>query len=145
VPAGRIVVGVDGSACARQALAWAIEEAKLRGDEVVAVHACPYPLLAPTMEGIAPVLPGPDYDRDAQRLLEREIEAVRGEPNGVKVTPRVSELSPAPALVRASDGADLLVLGSRGLGGFTGMVLGSVGQQCAQHAKCPVVIIHDGT
>jgi nucleotide-binding universal stress UspA family protein len=139
----RIVVGVDGSACARKALAWAIEEAKLRGDVVVALHACPYPLLAPTMDGVAPVLPGPDYDRDSQRLLEREIQTVRGGPDGVKVTPRVSELSPAPALVRASDGADLLVLGSRGLGGFTGMLLGSVGSHCSQHAKCPVVIIRD--
>jgi len=141
----RIVVGVDGSECARRALAWAIEEAILRGAEVLALHAWSYPIIpAP----VAPILPitssSIDFKEEAHQTLEREIKEVTGGRDDVRIEPRVVAGSAASELLRAAEDADMLVLGSRGRGGFRGLLLGSVGQQCAQHARCPVVIIpHD--
>jgi len=142
----RIVVGVDGSECARRALAWAIDEAILRGGaEVVAVHAWSYPIIpAP----VAPILPitssSIDFKEEAHQTLEREIKEVTGGRDDVTIERHVVAGSAASELLRAAETADMLVVGSRGLGGFRGLLLGSVGQQCAQYARCPVVILpHD--
>ncbi len=137
----KIVVGVDGSPQAMEALRWAIAEAQLRGAALQVVHAWQFP--AP---GIGPFA-GP-YDgeliqalrRDAEELVERAL-GEAGVPDGVRVEQTVVEGAAAPTLVEAADDADLLVVGSRGHGGFSGLLLGSVSQQCAQHARCPVVIV----
>jgi len=79
---------------------------------------------------------------DASELLERVIAEVATEGDrDVEISRSVVEGSAASALVAAAESADLLVIGSRGLGGFRGLLLGSVSQQCAHHASCPVVIV----
>lgn len=138
---GKIVVGVDGSECGRRALEWAIAEAELRDTEVIAVHAWQTPVVVPAPGGFAYTIPDIDFDAEAHRLLDTAIKEATGGTEDVKVERRVVQRPATEALVRAADGADMLVIGSRGLGGFSGLLLGSVGQQCAHHARCPVVII----
>lgn len=127
-----VVVGVDGSEQARRALTWAAEEAKLRGARLRVVHVWSY--LAQTGEAFDPTY----GDDDARRLLQ---EAVAGLGDGVDIeTIAVCDL-PARGLLDSAQDADLLVVGARGMGGFGGLLLGSVSQQVAQHAPCPVVIV----
>ena len=78
--------------------------------------------------------------RAAEELLEKRP-ARSSEGDGVEIERRVVEGAPGAVLVEESRGADLLVVGSRGHGGFAGLLLGSVSQQCAHHAECPVVIV----
>ncbi|MDQ0770995.1 nucleotide-binding universal stress UspA family protein [Pseudarthrobacter defluvii] len=134
----RIVVGVDGSDQSRAAMDWAIEESKLRKGEVQAVTARSFPYVSDAM-GTAW-----DYEifqKDAQAILEAELERVKDQ--GVTVTGRIVEGNPASALIDASKDADLVALGSRGHGGFTGMLLGSVSHQTIHHAHCPVLVIRE--
>ena len=136
---GTIVVGVDGSEESRRALRWAIDEARLRGARVVALRAWIYPALA--AGGLIPAtsdLVDQLATTERKELADAVAEAA---PGGVEVEQVVVEDAAARALVEAAAGADLLVVGSRGHGGFTGLLLGSVSQQCAHHAPCPVVII----
>jgi nucleotide-binding universal stress UspA family protein len=145
---GTIVVGVDGSAGSRDALRWAVDEARLRGSSVQAVyvfeHSPSWQMYGYSAEIAAiPVSQMPD-DRAsrelAQSLVDRMVHDL-GELD-VEVEPVAHEdRRPAHALVERSRHADLLVVGSRGRGGFAGLVLGSVSQQCAQHASCPVVVM----
>ena len=136
---GRIVVGVDSSQTSLKALRWAIDEAKLRSAELELVHAFPRPeLVGMTM---VVTLPSDDELREASEQVLREALAAVGGPGDVAVTQRVGAGGPASVLVEAAGGAELLVLGSRGLGGFRGMLLGSVTQQVIAHASCPVVVI----
>ena len=135
---GRIVVGVDGSDQSKAALRWAVEEARLRGASVRAVYAWS-----------APYVPVPgavltEHNLEELRLQgERMLEAMNEEVDskGVEVERTSVEGGPARVLVEAAKDADLLVVGSRGRGGFAGLLLGSVSQQCAHHASCPVVIV----
>jgi nucleotide-binding universal stress UspA family protein len=142
---GVIVVGVDNSDGAKAALRFALEEAKLRGARLRAVHAWQFASVgAPGIEaGIQPLL-GAEL-ADLRRGVEASFEAALrdGIPHtdGVEVERRLVEGTAAAALVEESRGADMLVVGSRGLGGFRGLLLGSVGQQVAHHAGCPVVIV----
>jgi len=139
-----IIVGVDGSESARKALSWAIEEAKVRKCEVIAINAWTYPIVPPSIDGAIVTIPDIDVEQEANNLLEREIKEVTGGSDDVKIQRRFVQKSAATALIQASDDADMLVIGSRGLGGFRGLLLGSVGHQCVQHSKCPVVVIpHD--
>ena len=139
-----IVVGVDGSEGAREALRFALEEAKLRGSTVRAVHVWRY---LPAGTGYFEVglrdldLDVGELQRAAEASLESSVAAVAGENPGVEIEQRVVEGPAAGALVDESQDADLLVVGSRGHGGFTGLLLGSVSQQVANHAACPVVIV----
>ncbi|MEX0874119.1 MAG: universal stress protein [Actinomycetota bacterium] len=142
---GNIVVGVDGSDSARDALTWAIGEAKIRGREVVAVYAWIDPIVPPSIDGVIVPIPHVGIEQEAENLLEREIKEVTGGSDEVKVQRRFVRRHPVAALLRTSEDADMLVIGSRGLGGFSGLMLGSVGQQCVHHATCPVVIVpHKG-
>jgi nucleotide-binding universal stress UspA family protein len=142
--AGRIVVGVDGSQASKEALSWALEEAGLRGDTVVALHAWMPPYTAPVGLPGAVIAPVEDGTAEAIRkaaeelLVEAVSEAAEG---GVTVEQRLVQGPAAGALIEEARGAQLLVIGSRGHGGFTGLLLGSVSQQCAQHGPCPVVIV----
>jgi nucleotide-binding universal stress UspA family protein len=140
--APRIVVGVDGSASSLAALRWAVHQAELTGGTVDAVVAW---RMSATMTGLgfAPVAvaDGSDMEQTAQRVLDEAVSKVVGPEGGAPVRRLAVQGFPAPVLLGASAGADLLVLGSRGHGGFSGALLGSVGQHCVHHARCPVVII----
>jgi nucleotide-binding universal stress UspA family protein len=136
---GRIVVGVDSSATSLKALRWALDEARLRGSRVELVHAFPRPeLIGMTM---VVTLPSDDELRAASQQVVDESLAAVGGAGDVEVSSYVGPGGPASMLVEVADGADLLVIGSRGLGGFRGLLLGSVTQQVIAHAPCPVVVI----
>jgi nucleotide-binding universal stress UspA family protein len=133
---GLIVVGVDGSDESRLALEWAIDEARLRDAEVLAVYAW---LLVPVA---APDMPDTlDWELLQQSAVRFLSGFVPADPD-VPLRRLVANGPAADALVEASEGADLLVVGSRGLGGARGLLLGSVSAQCVRHANCPVVVVH---
>jgi nucleotide-binding universal stress UspA family protein len=142
---GRLVVGVDGSEHARGALRWAVDEARLRNWVVVAVHAYTIPpyLLAPEPVPLGVVAPDPallqQLETAAEKLLADEIE--QADTQDLVIEGRVVAGPPADALLTAAREGDLLVVGSRGHGGFKGLLLGSVSHQVANHAPCPVVIV----
>jgi nucleotide-binding universal stress UspA family protein len=140
--APRIVVGVDGSASSMAALRWAVHQAALTGGTVDAVVAWRMPATM-TGFGFAPVAvaDGSDMEQTAQRVLDQAVSRVVDPEHGPVVRRLAVQGFPAPVLLGASAGADLLVLGSRGHGGFSGALLGSVGQHCVHHARCPVVIV----
>jgi nucleotide-binding universal stress UspA family protein len=136
----RIVVGIDGSQSSRQALNWAIQEAKAHGGRVEAVHAWqrPHPALYPM--GVA----APDagtFEQAATRTLDEIVGSADVTGLEQPIERIVACGSPAGTLLDAAKGADLLVVGSRGHGGFAGLLLGSVSQQCVHHAPCPVVVV----
>ncbi len=141
---GCIVVGVDGSKGSLAALQWAIEEAAFRKAKVVAVQAwLPYSQVSP-LESMAPVFQAGEGEAIAKELLARSVAKVAEGGHGeVVVEQQVFCDHPVSALLDASKGADLLVVGSRGHGGFLGLVLGSVSNQCIHHATCPVVVIRE--
>lgn len=133
-----IVVGVDGSTECAEALVWAVEEAVLRGARLHIVHA--YSAAAVDYASV----PARDFPKVAQRVLSEAL----GRANGALAADERIQISieavnkpPAAALVAASEGADLLVVASRGHGAFVGMVLGSVSLHCVSHATCPVVVV----
>ncbi len=140
----RIVVGIDGSEESKAALRWAIEEARYRDATVEVVHVHQ----PPAMYGYPPTSLAPELLQDTEDALRRQagqlLDEVVGavEPGEILVERTVlQDVGAAQALVARSRGADLLVVGSRGRGGFKGLLLGSVSQQSANHAACPVVII----
>lgn len=137
---GLVVVGVDGSPASQAALRFALTEARLRGAKLHAVIAWHYP---DTYGG--PLILPDDYDLRgvAQHTLNAAINEATGDPQqaSVQVHPVTAEGHPAAVLLNAAEGADLLVVGTRGHGGFTGLLLGSVSQQCVHHAPCPVVVV----
>jgi nucleotide-binding universal stress UspA family protein len=138
----KIVVGIDGSDASKGALRWAVEDARARGAEVVALHA--YEVVVPVTDAVptAPVdlfgLTAATQD-DAQQFVTKVVEEVVGSSVSVDVAPIAVEESPAKALLDAARDADLLVVGSHGHG-LSSLFLGSVSLECAQHAACPVVI-----
>ena len=138
----RVVVGVDGSASSKAALAWAVQQAELTHATVEAVIAWHYP----TALGGIPYAPiGSVMDTDfagmAAQVLSEAISDIVDPASSVKVSSTVREGIAAHILLDAADDAELLVVGSRGHGGFTEALLGSVSQNCVHHARCPVVII----
>jgi len=141
---GRIVVGVDGSESSRAALAWAVRQAALTGATVDAVHAWHIPVTYGYGYGYAMVLPVPDLEKLAGRVIDKAVAEVADLASGVEIRAVTVEGNPARALLDAAKDADLLVVGSRGHGGFTEALLGSVSQHCVHHADCPVVVIRGG-
>lgn len=137
----RIVAGVDGSAPSRLALEWAVTEARLRHGQVRAVTAWEFPPVTVGMEGL---VRDPDVFPQAARLLQNEA-LKRVDSEGVMVTGDVIQGNTAAVLLRAAENADLLVVGSRGLGGFTGLLLGSVSTQVLHHSPCPVLVVRSRT
>ncbi len=140
--APRIVVGVDGSAASRAAFRWAVRQAELTGATVQAVTAWQYPV-ATGGYAWAPValLDSTDLQEAAEKLQADEVSEVVGARTDINVQPLVIEGNPAQVLLEEASGADLLVVGSRGHGGFASALLGSVSLHCVHHAKCPVLII----
>lgn len=176
----RIVVGVDGSAGSRAALAFASEEARLRQAELTVVHvyrASPrtgarhdevFDIGLAVPVGFSRPHPPPDEAARRATMLRREeefrrersvteadagparqlIEAMLHDVQAaaaVRTTPlAIADAHPAEALIDVAAEADLLVVGSRGRGGFSGLLLGSVSQQCVTHARCPVIVVPPG-
>lgn len=141
-PARPIVVGVDGSQPSLAALRFAVDEARLRGAPVHALCAWQYPqAYAGIGSGWVADVGNYDYQGGAATLVDEAVAALADQRAGVDIIPVIEEGHPAVLLVRAAATADLLVVGSRGHGGFTGMLLGSVGQHCVHHALCPVVVV----
>lgn len=141
---GTIVVGVDGSEAGAQALRFAIAEAKVRGATVKAVNAWHVPAVVYEVGWTAAPVDVAEFPKLAESALAEAIADAGAAEQGVEVTSVVREGQAADILCEEAEGAQLMVVGSRGLGGFRGLLLGSVSQQCANHAPCPVVIIpHD--
>lgn len=138
-----LVVGIDGSAASKAALAWAIEEARLRGCGVVALHAWPFLVLGFGGYGgtVVPLLTPDDLEKLAHDTAHAAVDEVVGDDLSVPVTVRVVQGHPAGVLLDAGKTADLIVLGSEGHGAFTGMLLGSVSMQVVHHAPCAVTIV----
>jgi nucleotide-binding universal stress UspA family protein len=145
---GVIVVGIDHSAGAKAALRFALEEARLRKATLRVVHAWQYGYIGATgLEGFFPAAGGEleDFRQGAAAALDEALREVVADQDDVAIERRVDQGVPAAVLVEESHGAELLVVGSRGHGGFAQLLLGSVSQQCAQHASCPVVIVRGHT
>ncbi len=137
----RIVVGVDGSAHSADALRWALRQAVRTGAKVEAITCweAPIGMVGPNKD--AESLMNKTTRQTGEELVAVAVSETEGA-NGVTVGTREVQGHPASALIEAATGADLLVVGSRGHGAFTGMLLGSVGLHCATHSPCPVVIVH---
>jgi nucleotide-binding universal stress UspA family protein len=143
---GRIVVGTDGSRSACAAVAWAAREASLRGVELQVIHAWTPGLAAYPSPWYTPSDVGVEASFEAsQTIAARICETAREQANaaapGVDVRCESIEGGSTQVLLDQSADADLLVVGARGHGGFIGLVLGSVSDQCARHAHIPVVVV----
>ncbi|MFT4296800.1 MAG: universal stress protein [Micropruina sp.] len=138
-----LVVGVDGSQSSRAALQWAYDVALAQNAELTALMT--WRQVTPPPAGSASTY-NPEFDdADQASIAEKELLSILreelGEDPGVLVRPRVVAGRAAKELIDASHDADLLVVGSRGIGGFAGMLLGSVSQHVAAHAACTVVVV----
>ncbi|MGI5239703.1 universal stress protein [Dactylosporangium sp. CA-139066] len=131
---GPVVVGVDGSPSSDAALAMAFEAARTRGTELVAIRAHATPP--------QPAVPLADLEAHERAALTASLAGWVLKYPDVKVEALVAAGRAAKVLVGVSHTAQLVVVGSRGHGGFAGLLLGSVGQQLMHHAECPVLIVH---
>jgi nucleotide-binding universal stress UspA family protein len=149
---GVVVVGVDGSDGAHEALRWAAAEARLRRTRLRVVNAWTFGFPGaggggygyPYIGGSVETLPGSGFNdlrHAAEQLLDQVIAEAGADAQGLEIERQVLEGGAVEVLVNAVTDGDLLVVGSRGHGGFAGLLLGSVSQQCAHHAPCPVVIV----
>ncbi|WP_068926221.1 universal stress protein [Planobispora rosea] len=135
-----VVVGVDGSPAGAEALRFAATEAVLRGARLRAILA--WTLATPAAETMPPLLIELGQIEDAwTRILEEAVEAVEKDHPGLDVVHQVVTGHPVQALTDASEGADLVVVGTRGRGALAGLVLGSVSHGVLHHANCPVAVI----
>lgn len=134
----KIVVGVDGSEGSVEALRWAYGEAVRRQASVEVVNVWHYPYTG----GMAVyAIPEKEFELGAQQVMHRTLDDTGPSPEGVAVDTVLMRGGAASCLLERAADATLLVVGSRGHGGFAGLLLGSVSQQCAHHAPCPVVIV----
>ncbi|WP_344949066.1 universal stress protein [Actinomadura miaoliensis] len=142
---GEIVVGVDGSPAGAAAVRFAFEEAELRQARLRAVLAWTHP--ASTRPGdMQPLVFDPEIvAAEERRLLSESLAGWREKHPDVTVVPEVTRARATRALAAASERADLLIVGSRGRGGFTGLLLGSVGHAMLHRAHCPVAVIRPHT
>ncbi len=141
----RIVVGVDGSAGAGYAIEWAVRETELRRASLELVHAWTFPYFVSPMGVPAGYWDTASSETAAKEVLERQAEA-HGLDTRIdrdRLTTICVGGGAAAALLARAEDADLLVVGSRGRGGFSGLVLGSVSLQCLHHAPCPVTVVRD--
>ncbi|MFF4653780.1 universal stress protein [Streptomyces sp. NPDC001380] len=141
-PDGPVLLGVDGSPASAPAVDFAFAEAELRGVPLVALHAW----TGPVSGGPGDMLPLA-FDADLvaaeeERLMAEALAGARADRPGVAVEERLLRTRTRPALIEASREAQLLVVGARGRGGFTGLLLGAVSQAVLHHAECPVAVVH---
>jgi nucleotide-binding universal stress UspA family protein len=141
---GGIVVGHDGSKCAQEAVAWAARLARRADLDLHVVRAWSM-MSAPQPATWSPgyVPPLPDWEKAVLDELEAHVAALGCDPS-VRITCHVVHKSPVQGLLKAAEGASLLVVGARGRGGFAGLLLGSVSDQLVHHAPCPVTVIRTG-
>lgn len=133
----RIVVGVDGSDPSKQALRWAAQLAEKYDATLDAVATWHIPV----SYGIAPV-PIWDPEQDTAKCLTQVVDDVFGTQRPAGLALHVVQGNAAGVLVDKSQGAFMVVVGSRGHGGFAGLLLGSVSSAVAEHAACPVLVVH---
>jgi nucleotide-binding universal stress UspA family protein len=141
VSQGPIVVGVDGSEVSLEAVEWAAAEAAARHRRLRVVHAFIWPLLRVP---VGPSTYGPvdgGLQAAAQRILDKALLRAKESAPGVDVSTVMPVGAPVPVLLSEIEDAPLVVLGSRGLGGFSGLLVGSTGVQVATHAPCPVIVV----
>jgi nucleotide-binding universal stress UspA family protein len=136
-----IVVGIDGSDASAAALRWGADDARHRGAALRVVTCWTYPMLPWGL--YQPPLSGEEFERAALDVAETTVTKVLGaDREGLDVS--IDVVAGTASLVLLEyDAAEMLVVGSRGRGGFTGLLLGSVSQHLAEHARCPVVIVHE--
>jgi nucleotide-binding universal stress UspA family protein len=132
-----IVVGIDGSAASLEALEWAARQVELTNSTLQIVATWDWPM---TFGWAVPIPTGFDPQQNVQKALAEAEADVRARHPTIQITTRVLQGHPAPLLVEASKGAELLVVGSRGHGEFVGMLIGSVSEFCATNAHCPVLV-----
>ena len=135
--AARIVVGVDGSEQSQLALRWAAQLAPCLDCRIEAVIAWRFP----ATYGFA-IPDGWDPEYDAKTSLEDAVDAAFDGLRPARLTVMARQGLPAKVLLDAGVGARMLIVGSRGHGGFTGLLLGSVSSVVAEHAHCPVLVVH---
>jgi nucleotide-binding universal stress UspA family protein len=134
-----IVVGVDGSPPSQNALDWALNESALRKTALTVVAVTP---AAASIWGITGQLdPSEETQEKVQHAAQEIVDKAVARHGGQSVTVRTVSGVPADELIKASKGADLLVVGARGVGGFRRLMMGSVSSQVSHHAHCPVVIV----
>lgn len=137
----RIVVGVDGSENSTYALEWAAHQAEMTGSTLEGVITWQWPMAFGAAFAYLPA----DFNPadDAEKVLDIALTKARDSHPDLQIKKLVAEGHPAPILVEASRGADLLVVGSRGHGEFAGMLIGSVSEHCVTNAHCPVLVFRD--
>jgi nucleotide-binding universal stress UspA family protein len=133
-----IVVGIDGSDSALQAVRWAAREAASRKAPLRLVHA--YLLISAYTPVSLPLTMAEVMAEKGRKSLRAAEQVAREEAPQVEVSTHLERDDPTIALIAESTAARLMVLGSRGLGGFTGLMVGSVAVKVVQHASCPVVV-----
>lgn len=136
-----VVVGVDGSASALDAVRVAAREAAGRHRPLRVVNAFLWPLLGTPLGLVAPVLPDAELRQEAQRLVEEAVEEARKIDGELQVTGEVVDGGAVAMLLRESRDAALVVLGHRGLGGFAELLVGSAAVQLSARADCPVLVV----
>lgn len=134
----RVIVGIDGSPQSKQALRWSAQVAAASGARLVAVAAWDYP----STYGWAAWPQDWDLARDTRKILDSTVDEVFAAHRPADLELSVKQGSAAAVLLDESKGALMLVVGSRGHGGFAGMLLGSVSAKVAEHADCPVLVVH---
>jgi nucleotide-binding universal stress UspA family protein len=140
-----VVVGVDGSECGDAALGWAGRYAEATGATIKVVLAWHYPAAAGAAPvGVTPPSAAAEVEKSREEIIDDAVTRVLGAAPAVKIERKAVYGHPAQVLINESAGADLLVVGNRGHGGFTGMMLGSVSTHCVTHAHCPVTVIRAG-
>ena len=141
---GGVVVGHDGSKCAHEALRWAGRLARRADVELHVVRAWSM-TSAPQPRTWAPgyVPPMSDWEQAVHDELTAHVAAAGLDP-AVRVTCHVVHRTPVQGLLTAAEGASLLVVGARGRGGFSGLLLGAVSDQLVHHASCPVTVVRSG-
>ncbi|SHG56554.1 Nucleotide-binding universal stress protein, UspA family [Jatrophihabitans endophyticus] len=137
----RVVVGIDGAPPSKMALRWAVFLAETLGCRVHAISTWQQPAGWAAAGGITGTV---DWapEQDTLQTLTSTIREVLGDHPPVPVVAEVEQGGAARTLIDASRNARMLVVGSRGHGGFTGLLLGSVSSACAEHAHCPVTVVH---
>ena len=136
---GHIVVGIDGSESSKNALRWAAKLAPTISDSIDVFVVWEYPAMLGWEGGI------PDWlrpDEDAKKVLDATLKSVFGEVLPKGLVGHIRQGHAASFLLDASKSAAMIIVGSRGHGGFSNLLLGSVSSACAEHAVSPVLIVH---
>ena len=138
-----VVVGVDGSPESVAALSWAGRYGAATGAVVWALHIWHYPTSAGLPPGITPESVTDEVKANQQKELDEAIAKANLDP-AAQVESKIAYGHPAQVLINESKNVNLIVVGHRGRGGFTGMLTGSVSMQVVNHAECPVVVVRGG-